>query len=785
MCLYICQINFVINHDIVTMKKLILTLCIFLSGISVLSAQEAVLKGTIKDSKSGETLIGVNVVSGDKSGTVTDINGQYSLKLKAGKHKITYSFVGYGTQIKEFELNSGQDVVYNIDLVVDSKQLDLVVVTGSQYEKKVSEEVVTIDVVKPYLIQNTNATTLAGAVDKIPGVNIIDGQASIRGGSGYAYGTGSRVQLLVDEVPMLTGDFGEIRWNFVPIENTEQVEVIKGAASSLYGTGAMNGVINVRTGWAKEKPQTTLTIYQGIYSNPRREELRWWDKFSYPFMTGVFFSHRQKFDNLHVVIGANLHSLKSYIMHGDDQLARLNIKTKIDNKKVKGLSYGININSMGQQFGRVFLWENANEGAYKPFAGTQSNDYYTYLTIDPHLTYLKENGTRHSFRGRYYNVARWADRKEKEGSTNSYYLTYQYQKHFKYNFSLTAGLIYTYTHSYSNIYTEYIKTQLGSGYLQLEKKVKDRLTLLGGLRYEVQGLYQRTDSILIEKTTPLFRAGLNYSIGKGTFLRASYGQGYRIPSIAERYIQADITPGITIFKTPSLQPETGWTAELGIKQAFKINKWLGYADLALFWQEYSNMIEFLFVVQNGSFGFQSQNITKARIAGIEVSVVGQGNIGPVPVRLLTGYVFNYPADLVLDTTQKKLNVYLENFFQSMGAGVDSLNANGSILKYRSRNVARADIEFDLGKFTIGYAITYNSFMDRIDGVFQLAIPGVEEYRKLNNKGVAIMDARLAYRISEKSTVNLIVKNFTNEEYSMRPGSMEAPRLFTLQYKLNF
>ena len=47
-----------------------------------------------------------------------------------------------------------------------------------------------------------------------------------------------------------------------------------------------------------------------------------------------------------------------------------------------------------------------------------------------------------------------------------------------------------------------------------------------------------------------------------------------------------------------------------------------------------------------------------------------------------------------------------------------------------------------------------------------------------------MDARLMYHISEKSTINLIAKNFTNQEYSLRPGQMEAPRLFTLQYKLN-
>ena len=53
----------------------------------------------------------------------------------------------------------------------------------------------TIDVLKNYLVENANSTDLKDAIDKVPGVNIIDGQVSIRGGSGYSYGTGSRVQL--------------------------------------------------------------------------------------------------------------------------------------------------------------------------------------------------------------------------------------------------------------------------------------------------------------------------------------------------------------------------------------------------------------------------------------------------------------------------------------------------------------------------------------------------------------------------------------------------------------
>jgi iron complex outermembrane receptor protein len=102
------------------------------------------------------------------------------------------------------------------------------------------------------------------------------------------------VQLVIDDLPLLTGDLKDIQWSAIPMETVEQIEVVKGASSGLYGSGAMNGVIHVRTGWGKEKPETTFRIYQGIYTNPKIEEARWWDKSFSPTFTGAFISHRQK-----------------------------------------------------------------------------------------------------------------------------------------------------------------------------------------------------------------------------------------------------------------------------------------------------------------------------------------------------------------------------------------------------------------------------------------------------------------------------------------------------------
>ena len=180
-------------------------------------------------------------------------------------------------------------------------------------------------------------------------------------------------------------------------------------------------------------------------------------------------------------------------------------------------------------------------------------------------------------------------------------------------------------------------------------------------------------------------------------------------------------------------------------------------------------------------GFKPLNVSRARVAGIELGLSGDGNIGPVPVRLYVGYTFNYPADLEDDTTQLNVNVYMQNLFTSI-SNPDSLQQQ-SILKYRIANVFKADLEFDLWKFTVGINAEYNSFMDRIDAEFESLLPGISDYRKLNDSGVWRLDGRVFYRIGKRSTVGFIVKNMTNEFFSMRPGIMEAPRSFTLQYKL--
>jgi iron complex outermembrane receptor protein len=151
-----------------------------------------------------------------------------------------------------------------------------VVVSAGKRRQAIEEIPVSMEILRPQLIDNKGITDLEQAVDQTPGVYTMDGQVSIRGGSGFAYGTGSRVLLLWNGMPLLSGYAGDTQWNAIPMEQASQVEVMKGAASVLYGSGALNGVIALAEKEPTLEPVTKVKMQYGMYGAPRRSSLKWW-----------------------------------------------------------------------------------------------------------------------------------------------------------------------------------------------------------------------------------------------------------------------------------------------------------------------------------------------------------------------------------------------------------------------------------------------------------------------------------------------------------------------------
>lgn len=771
-----------------------------------LNLQAQTLSGTVVDSTGNAPVYLATVAADAKTAAFTDVNGNYKLNLKAGTYTVTIKFLGFKTYTQTVTIAEGENKVLNAILVNDSRNLGTVVVTGGQYAKRINEETISIDVVKDYIIKNNASPNLADVVGRTPGVTVIDGQANIRGGSGYAYGVGSRVMLLVDDMPLVRGDWGDLNWNFVPLENADQVEVVKGAASVLYGSAALNGVINVRTAWPMDSvPETKVQVFSGIYFNPKREELRWWKRSQSPNFTGGFFNHKRKIKNVDLVVGGNFNQLNSYMQSNNNQQFRLNTKMRV-HTKIAGLTWGINANIMYNQYDRMIFWENADGGAYKPYGGLSgsssvtSNEQYYNINIDPNITYITPKNIKHTLRMRYYNVSLLRN-ENFDNYNNQIFGEYQFMKRTTKAWVFTAGAAGSIGFTQSTVIGDATaKTYYGGLYAQVEKKLWDRLAIVGGVRYELNIFtppqkLEGFDTIPVyipDFSIPVFRLGTNYAIDEFNNIRASWGQGFRSPSVVERFVTGSVGP-LNFFANPALKPESGWNAEIAYKRMFNKESFQGYFDFALFWNEYRQMTEFVFdfylqeqpggVIQPVP-GFKNLNRERSRIAGFEVSGNGEWLINDnQSFRFFGGYTFYYPGDLQRDTAQRKIGVYLENAFKAF-TNPDSLLIT-KMLTYRMNHSVRLDLEYQIGRFKIGTTGTYNSFLNNIDPVFNVFIPGLSDYRRINNKGKLIVDARFIYDLKHNNSLGIIMRNMFNTEYSIRPGIMEAPASITFQYSHKF
>lgn len=831
------------------MKK-IFTLLTF-SALCVASwAQQATLKGKVisEEDKQGIPFSSVAVI-GTTEGTTTDVNGKYELKLNPGTYTLRSSSMGFTEKEEIITLAAGE--VKEFDWILPKGvELKLVTKTEGKYEKPVEELTVSLEVIRPNIIENKNATSADQALQQTPGLVIVDSEPQLRGGSGYSFGAGSRVMVLVDDLPLLSGDAGRPSWGFIPVENIEQIEIVKGAASVLYGSGALAGVINIRSAYPTNKPKTKVTFFAGIYDIKKSQ--RWYTAQEQPFNTGLSFLHsrrlgkNQEFD---LVVGGNLFKERGYVgpARSDtagylnqtntgefDARARMNFNFRHRVKKVEGLAWGINGNFMYSQSASTFIWDGASkDSVYRSMSGTTTQTLQTVFHVDPFITYQHKSGSSQSLRLRYF----YLDNQNSNNQGNSSQLGFaEYQARIVIpkvkDFSITPGIMATYTVGkaqlfagnkplaaapYDSVRTNRIYTDNANVaiYTQLEKKFFGRLTISGGFRLEMYRIgkydnytfvdtapggaaakdtsFQFVENNLNNKFLPVFRLGANFKAHDETYIRASFGQGYRFPTIAERFVKTTVGPA-QVYPNPTLSPEQSYNIELGIKQGFKVGKFMGYADVAGFYQKFNNTIEFTFAQWGSIFdplfglGFQSRNIGKSRVWGVDFSLMGTGAFNKnLTVNALIGYTYTNPR--VLDP----------NYVYATDAGGQQLtnkstsdtatNPKGNLLKYRFEHLVRADVEFIIKKrLMIGVSCRYNSMMRNIDAAFLTLegagfINGVSRSR--NPNGDYVFDARIGYEVHTGHKVNFIVNNIANRQYSLRPLAPEAPRYFCLQYQVQF
>ncbi|MDA9110959.1 TonB-dependent receptor, partial [Bacteroidia bacterium] len=431
--------------------------------------------------------------------------------------------------------------------------------------------------------------------------------------------------------------------------------------------------------------------------------------------------------------------------------------------------------------GSFLLWESYDLG-YTALDSGSTDNTVSRLSIDPYLKW-STGKFQHTLNTRYLSINNEVDNGDPTiDQSNSSDLVYaEYQSSFNLTakrFNAVGGLVAINTVTQSPLYNGTQNATNYAAYVQLEKGW-GKLTANGGARYEQFTLNSRTES------KPVYRAGLNYAAADFTFLRASYGQGYRFPSIAESFITTKVGP-VSIYPNENLQSETGTNLEIGVKQGFKIGTLKLLADAAVFRMQFENMMEFTFG-QWGPIapplfgaGFKTLNTGKTRVSGAELNLSFQQKTKSIEVQGFVGYTYTKseamePNKVVGSDNSNNQLTYLNT----------SSDTTDYALKYRPQHLAKADVMVTYKNWTLGVGTAYQSAVQNVDAAFvtfpiSAYVPGVQESIDQELTAYILFNARLGYKLSEHWKTNLIIANITNEEYAIRPADLGAPRSVRLQ-----
>ena len=321
--------------------------------------------GRVKAGGEGGALAGVNVrLEGTVRGTTTGLRGEYHIAgIPAGKAALVFSLVGYLREMRsDVIVEEGKETVLDVAMTGSTIQTEQVVVTAGKREQSLQDVPVSISVLDAAEISQRNSTSLEDALRYVPVVNMTGTQVNIRGSSGYSLGAGSRVLMLLDGIPFLAGDTGELNFESVPMGQVDRIEVVKGASSALYGSNALGGVVNIITKPIPETPETIVRTYGGMYNKPAYAQWDWSDKSR--FFNGQSFSHMRRVGDLGVSLFFSRQIDDGYRLNDYRRRYNFLMKTREDFSSTGSitLTFGLAYQYMGQ----FLYWRNVDSALIPP-----------------------------------------------------------------------------------------------------------------------------------------------------------------------------------------------------------------------------------------------------------------------------------------------------------------------------------------------------------------------------------------------------------------------------------
>ena len=653
-----------------------LALLILALTVQAAVAETGAVRGRVVEAGTRTPLPGANVLlQGTLRGMATDTDGRFFFgAVPPGSYTLSCSMVGYSRAERPgLVVRESDTLEVELELTSVAIQTAPVVVTASRREQAIQESPVSISVLDAAGLEFRNVLTLDQGLRYIPGVNVTESQVNIRGSSGYSRGAGSRVLMLVDGIPLMTGDVGEVNFEVIPTGEVDRIEVVKVASSALYGSSALGGVINILTKPIPDEPLTAVRLFGGMYAKPSHAEWAWSEKNR--GQTGFSLSHSQRIDALAFRLFASGQADDAYRQNDDRR--RLNAALKLHYDFDSFSSLTATANFMDQERGSFLYWRNRPNALIPPEEQLGQRIHSTRFYASAVYDRVLSRSLAMSVKGLWFlnrfvsNISEGIDDRSVSNVVRAEVQTIWTpdERHI-----VTAGVDGNLDRVDANLFG--IRSGGGiAAYLQDEFRLFEPLRLTLGARFD----YQKLDSLSgSSQLNP--KAALVYTPWAGTTFRASLGRGFRTPTVAEAFTST-VAAGILIVPNPNLVPERSLAVEVGVNQV------LGdvvLVDGALFQTDFTNLIEAGF---NDLGQGQFQNVTDARIRGAEIGV----SVSLVQRHLFLSVNYTY-VDPVDRTT-------------------------GEVLKYRPRHLVYTSATLRLGAFEFGADYRHLSRVEAIDEEF--------------------------------------------------------------------
>lgn len=507
--------------------KLFIAACLSFAAAVSLQAQIRISGSVLDESGAAVPGAGVTVEGMKNAGAVTALDGSYSFELpQNGQKQLTLlaTAIGYETQRRRIKDPEGS-YVENFTLTESQELLETVVVTATRTPKLLKDVPIITRVISAEEIERADVVHIGELLEtELPGLEFsysMNQQVSL---NMQGFG-GNSVLFLVDGERLAGETLDNIDYNRLNLDNVARVEIVKGAASSLYGSNAVGGVVNIIT----KEPSEPWSVNVNTRYSTLGEKV---GSLSAGFKAG----------KLSGLTNAQYVQNDSIPLKNDGDYSKIygswnyNIKQQLIYKPIDNLKF---TGKAGYYFRQRDASEDVKDN-YRDFSGSLKAEYDFGESDNLTLSYTFDQYDKSDFL-----VANRRDVREYSNVQHNVRALWSHS--FGENDNIVFGGDFMRDYLLSYQFEDGAKTQYtGDLFGQLDWNPTERLNFVSGLRFDYfsdRGLFHASPKL-----------GAMYKIGNCS-VRASYAGGFRAPTLKEMYMSFNMANIFMIYGNPDLEPE--------------------------------------------------------------------------------------------------------------------------------------------------------------------------------------------------------------------------------------